>query len=122
MVIDSLSRLISIDSLIQLRRATLRDGTERPYRQLGLCEYHRLSWRHGLRPAALALDRVDSAFTPEELRRFDQIRAATGAGLYEVGDSVCGPMGTAAPEEVAGVNLSDGPIRPLHPDSTMPPR
>jgi hypothetical protein len=121
-VIDSLSRLINIDSLIQLRRATLRAGTERPFRHAGLCESHRMAWRHGLRPTMLADNRVDSAFTPEELRRFDQIRAATAGGLYEVGDSVCGPMGAPAPKEVGGVSLNVDRIRPLHPDSTMPPR
>lgn len=121
-VIDSLARLVNIDSLVQLRRAVLAVGTERPYRQASMCEFHRLSWRHGRRPAAWARRWVDSAFTSVERRRFDEISSATGAGLYEVSNTACGPMGQQAPEAIAGVSLSQSARKPRHPDSTMPPR
>jgi hypothetical protein len=121
-VIDSLARLVDIDSLVQLRRAAIRAGTERPYLQAMLCEQHRLNRRHGFRPTELAVERVDSAFTSSELQRFNAISASTGSGLYEVGDVVCGATGPIAPKQVSGVSLSQSRLRPMHPDSTMPPR
>ena len=121
-VIDSLARLVKVDSLIRLRRSTLQAGSERPYRQAALCEQYRLTRRHGSRPTELAVKRLDTAFTATELQRFDDIRAASGPILIEVGDAVCAVTGPIAPREVAGVSLNQSNLRPLHPDSTLPPR
>lgn len=120
-VIDSLARLIDIDSALALRRAVLLAGTEMPYRQAIVCEFDRRAFQHGLRPAEFANKRLDSALTPEERTRYQRI-SSTGAGLYEVSDSVCGPMGVRAPKEVHGVSLFQISFPPLHPDSTSPPR
>ena len=119
-VIDSLSRLIDTDSLLRLRRAVLRTGTDGPYRQAMMCEYHRWTWQHGHRPAEKASERLYAAFTPQEMDRYRRI-TSTGAGVSEVNESLCGPAGKAAPKEVDGVSLFELRVRPLHPDSTRPP-
>lgn len=117
MVIDSLSRLVNIDSLVRLRRLALQAGSERAFRQEMLCEFYRLSRRHGYRPAQRAAERVDAAFSAEELTRYDQIKARTGSGLYRVSDTACGPIGEMAPQDIDGVSLTEPRIRPRHPDS-----
>lgn len=119
-IIDSLSRLIDTDSLLRLRRAVLRAGTDLPYRQAMMCEYSRWTWQHGHRPAEKASERIYAAFTPQEMDRYRRI-TSTGAGVSEVNESLCGPAGKAAPKEVDGVSLFELRVRPLHPDSTRPP-
>lgn len=121
-VIDSLSRFVDTDSLLQLRRAELRAGTSsHAIRQAMSCEHFRLDWRHGFRPHEVAVARLDAAMTPDERRRYRRIDLSGPAGFYDADSTLCGVTGPRAPEKVQGISLTASPLRPFHPDSPPSP-
>ena len=122
-VIDSLSRLVDTDSLLQIQRAELRaDRVDRISMQAMMCETFRLHRRHGTRPLDVAMARLDSAFTPEERRRYRRISLSAPAGFYRADSAVCGPPpGGQAPDSVHGISLTESKLRPWHPDSLPSP-
>ena len=117
-LIDSLSRLVPTDSLLALRRAELRAGTRtHVLSQAKLCETLRLSHRYGIRPTEAAIARLDSAFAPDERKRYERISLSGPSGMYRSDTVTCGPRGPQAPDSLFGVSLSQSLLRPWHPDS-----
>lgn len=116
-VIDSLSRLVNTDSMLAIKRAVLKTGNEDPYAQAMACQIYRLSSQHGFRPAELALERLDTAFTSAEVSRYKTIQLAASASVTYMNEAVCGPTGPRAPSRVHGVSLTEPRLHPIHPDS-----
>ena len=117
-VVDSLAKLVNIDSLVNLTRHVIRARTFNPYAQAIACQFFRLSWRHGSRPSLLAIGRAkERHFTQDERAVYDRLSVAGNGRMTELSEQACGPLGPPAPDSVAGVDLNAALPKPSHPDS-----
>lgn len=116
-VIDSLAALVRTDSLFRLSRAML--AAESPARLFAevVCERWRLAWRHGARPASLAIGRMEDTV----FRRDDETLVARMWSRVDRGAVVsldqrrCGEPGFAAPPAAGGTPLHGDVPRPEMP-------
>lgn len=110
-VIDSLARLVNTDSLYRLSRSMVRASNPVPLYQETICEQARIMRRHGVRPALLALKRMeDTLWTKGEKKLYEAMEQRMPvAHNFEIHESVCGPFGQAAPSRVDGVPLAYRP-------------
>ena len=112
LVIDSLAKRVNTDSLYRLNRLMLDEGSDvLSLSRLALCEKTRLVRRNGIRPTALALQRMtDTLWRPNEKERARRIpERAPRIAFLEASERTCGPFGPRAPESVSGVSLFDAP-------------
>lgn len=117
-VIESLSRSVSTDSLYHLYRAMYVAQNPRVYVEPIMCFESDLVWRHGRAPAEVAMRRLmDTLWKPGEGDGLKVIeRRMPTSALFSMSDSICGPaVGRRSPDTVSGTWLGFRFARPARP-------
>jgi hypothetical protein len=106
-VLDSLSRNVNTDSLYRVGRAMLVSRDPGRLMNASACERYRLAWRHGARPAQLAIWRMeDTLYSTTESAAVDAMRERLERGFgVELGRKACGDPGPRAPRTVGATPL-----------------
>jgi hypothetical protein len=106
-VLDSLSRTVNTDSLFRVGRAMLISRDPARLMNAAACERYRLAWRHGARPAQLAIWRMeDTLYAADEADAVEQMRERLDRGFgVELGRKSCGDPGLRAPRTVGATPL-----------------
>lgn len=116
-VIDSLAGAVRTDSLFRLSRAMLAAASPGALYGELVCERWRLAWRHGSRPASLAIARMEDTVW----RGVDESDVARLTARLERGATValdrarCGEPGLAAPATFGATPLHGVVPRPEMP-------
>ena len=119
LVIDSLGRLVPMDSLYRLRRTMLTSPNPVDYVPLIICARSELRWRYGSRPYEVAQKRMDDTLWQkgEDAALRAMWDRVPGSGAVSIDMEKCGSRRTSehAPVSVSGVSLEIEPTRPVAP-------
>ena len=119
LVIDSLGRLVPMDSLYRLRRTMLTSPNPVDYVPLIICARSELRWRYGSRPYEVAQKRMDDTLWKkgEDAALRAMWDRVPRSGAVSIDMEKCGSRRSSehAPDSVSGVSLEVEPLRPLPP-------
>lgn len=111
---DSVSRLVSTDSLYRLYRAMLTASDPRDLLQSRACERYRLMTRHGSIPVELAVERMEDTVwrgvAPSVLRKLNQ--SLGGFTEINLSDEICGVRGPWGARIINGTHMDEMTDRP----------
>jgi hypothetical protein len=118
-VIDSLGRLVPMDSLYRLRRTMLMAANPVDYVPLIMCVRSDLRWRYGSRPYEAAQKRMDDTLWKkgEDAALRAMWERVPSSGAISIDTEMCGwrRRSHQAPDSVDGVSLLFEPSRPVPP-------
>lgn len=119
LVIDSLGRLVPMDSMYRLYRTMLTAPTPIDYVPTVMCLTGDLVWRYGSRPYSAARKRMNDTLWKkgeEAAARAMEDRTSRYATIT-IDNEKCGLLHRSdhAPDSVSGVSLEIEPLRPVPP-------
>lgn len=116
-VLDSISRTISTDSLYRLNHALLTTVNPAGAERRIMCEEIRLGWRYGEAAAEVAMNRMrDTLWTPNEQATVHGIEQRLPQPMVlEYRRGSCGDLGPRAPDMVDSTRLDVASRRPVPP-------
>jgi len=119
LVIDSLARLVPMDSMYRLHRTMLTARSPIDYVPSVICLTGDIVWRYGSRPYSAARKRMNDTLWKkgEEAAANAMEERVPKSGEITIDNDKCGVLRRSdhAPDSVDGVSLEIEPLRPVPP-------